>query len=81
MSIRADLKKGGATIASTVFTRGSGNPLGGFSGTCAILDRVATVLGKDVAGWLARGATARPNRSDSNTAEPPETPASESATN
>jgi hypothetical protein len=81
MSIRADLKKGEATIASTVFTRASGNPLAGFSGTCAILNRVATVLGKDVAGWLARGATARPDRSDSNAAEPPEKPASEPATN
>lgn len=82
MSVRADLKKGAATIGSTVLTRSSGGagPFGGL-GTCAILERTAAALGKDVAGWLARGATAGPDRSGSNAVEPPENPASGSATN
>jgi hypothetical protein len=77
MNIRADLKKGGTTVATTVLSRSSrGGVFGGMSGTCAILDRVAAALGKDVATWLARGAAARPERFDSNTAEPAEEPES-----
>lgn len=77
MSVRADIKKGGATVGSTVFTRSSrGGAFGGFSGTCAILDRVAGALGKDVAAWLSRGLAARPSESDSKVAEPSDEPES-----
>lgn len=79
MSVRAEIRKGGATIGSTVLTRSSrGGAFGGFIGTCAILDRVASALGKDLANWLSRGAAARPGGSDSSVAEPsgePESPA------
>lgn len=58
MTIRADLVKGGATLGSTLLTRASSR--GSFGamgfGTCNILNRVATALGKDVAVWLAKGA-------------------------
>ena len=55
MSIRVDVRKGGIIVDSTVLTRSSGGgAFGGFKGTCAILDRVAKALGKDVAVWLSR---------------------------
>jgi len=79
MSVRADIKKQGATIGSTVFTRSSrGGVFGGFSGTCAILDRVAGALGKDIAAWLSRGSATRPSETDQEVAESsdePESPA------
>lgn len=53
ITIHAQLVQNGQTIQSTVLTRGSrGGPLGGFSGTCAIMERIARTLGKDVANWL-----------------------------
>jgi hypothetical protein len=57
MSVRVDVKKEGAVLSSTVLTRASrGGVFGGMIGTCAILDRVASVLGKDLALWLTRGS-------------------------
>ncbi|MCM5681780.1 hypothetical protein M8A51_19810 [Schlegelella sp. S2-27] len=54
MSVKADLRKDGQPLGTRVFTRRSrGGPLGGMSGTCAILDRVAGALGRDVAKWVA----------------------------
>jgi hypothetical protein len=67
MSIRVDVKKGGATVGSTVLSRSA---RGGAMGTCALLDRCARALGKDVAVWLSRGSAAKPAESDSNMAEP-----------
>jgi hypothetical protein len=75
MSVRADIIKGGSIVGTTVLTRSSrGGAFGGFSGTCAILDRVAGALGKDVATWLSRGSPARPSESDSKIAEPSDEP-------
>jgi hypothetical protein len=77
MSIRADIKKEGVTVGSNVFTRSSrGGAFGGFSGTCAILERVAVALGKDVAAWLSRGMVARPIQSDSKEIEHSDEPES-----
>jgi len=81
MSIRVDIRKEGAAIGSTVLTRSSGGgAFGGVMGTCAILDRVARALGKDVAVWLSRESAARPAESDSKATEPsdePESPGSD----
>lgn len=80
MSVRADLMKGGSTVGSTVLTRSSrGGAFGGFSGTCAIFDRVAGALGKDVAAWLSRGSPAKSSESDSKIAEPSDEPESPAA--
>jgi hypothetical protein len=60
MTIRADIKKGGVTLGSTVIKRWSkGGIFGSVSGTCTILERVAVRLGKDVATWLSNGSAAR----------------------
>ena len=70
MSVRADVKKGGATIRSTVLTRSSrGGVFGGLIGTCAILDRVAGALGKDIALWLSHRSATRPGESEPKTSE------------
>lgn len=54
MTIRADLKQGASLVRSTVLSRSSsGGAFAAFKGTCEILDRVATALGKDVAKWVA----------------------------
>jgi len=73
MRVRADIMEGGATVDSTVLARSS---RGGLlpAGTCAVLDRVAAALGKDLAAWLLRGSAARPIKSDSTAAEPPDEP-------
>ena len=64
MSIRADIRKGGTIVDSTVLSRSSrGGAFGGFKGTCEILDRVVKVLGKDVAVWLSRELAAQPTQS------------------
>jgi hypothetical protein len=78
ISIRVDIRKEGAIVGSTVLTRSSGGGVfGGVMGTCAILDRVAKALGKDVAVWLSR---TQPIESGPKAAEPPdetESPATE----
>lgn len=59
MSVRADLKQGTSTIASTVLSRSStGGAFATFKGTCEILDRVSKAIGKDVAKWIAHPPTA-----------------------
>jgi hypothetical protein len=61
ITMRAEIQKGGAKIASTILTRATnGGAFGGFKGTCTMLERVTNALGKDVAVWLARGAAAEP---------------------
>jgi hypothetical protein len=53
ISVRADLRRGGKSIQSKVLQRHStGGFLGGISGTCPIMERIAVTLGKDVANWL-----------------------------
>jgi hypothetical protein len=57
MTVRADILKGGARIATTILTRSTnGGAFAGLTGTCTMLERVTNALGKDVAVWVARGA-------------------------
>jgi hypothetical protein len=52
MSVRAKIVKDGQTVGENTFTRDSmGGAFGGFKGSCSVLDRVATTLGKDIAAW------------------------------
>ena len=61
ITIRADLTKGAQTIGSKIFLRKSGGGvLGGVSGTCAIMDRIAAALGRDVANWLPGALSVTP---------------------
>ena len=54
LSIRAELMKDGKVERTTRLTRTTtGGAFGGFMGTCAMLERDATTLGKDVAKWVA----------------------------
>jgi hypothetical protein len=80
MTIRVDLKNGETLAGTTVLRRNSGGGMfGGFSGTCAILERVAGALGKDVAVWLARGAqTAPASQAAAEPSEPTEEAAADS---
>jgi hypothetical protein len=61
MAIQADVLRNGAIGASHMLSRSSkGGVFGGMSGTCAIMDRIAVALGRDVAAWLPIAlATAR----------------------
>ena len=53
ISLRVELLKDGKVERTTRLTRTtSGGPLGGFKGTCAMLERDSGVLGKDVAKWV-----------------------------
>lgn len=53
IAIRADLLQNTQVIGTKTLTRNSrGGVWGGVSGTCAIMDRIAAALGRDVAGWL-----------------------------
>ena len=57
ISIKVDLLKDGKVERSTHLTRTTtGGPLGGFKGTCSMLERDSSVLGKDVAKWVASSA-------------------------
>ncbi len=57
ITLRADLAQNGQVIRTLVKQRGSrGGPLGGFKGTCSILERDAQALAKDVVTWLIRPA-------------------------
>jgi hypothetical protein len=61
MTVRADIQKGGAKVATTILTRSTnGGVMSGLTGTCTMLERVTNALGKDVAVWLSRGAGAEP---------------------
>ena len=53
IAIRADLLRNAQVIETKTLTRNSrGGVWGGVSGTCAIMDRIAAALGRDVADWL-----------------------------
>lgn len=53
MTVRADVIRDAKTVANTTLKRqSSGGVFGGVSGTCAIMDRIAAALGRDVAAWL-----------------------------
>jgi hypothetical protein len=71
MSVRVDVRKGEATVGSTVLTRRfSGGGFKGVHGTCAGFDRVAGALGRDVAVWLSRESATQPAESNPKVAEP-----------
>lgn len=53
VTIRAQLSENGKAVGATVLRRRSrGGMLGGLSGTCPIIERIAIALGQDVAKWL-----------------------------
>lgn len=61
-TLRAELVDNGKSIATNVVTRHSrGGVLGGVSGTCAIFERIAEALGRDVASWVPIAMAARAN--------------------
>ena len=54
MTIQATLVENGKPVHTTQLTRTTtGGAFGGFKGTCALLERCAKALGKDVAQWAA----------------------------
>jgi hypothetical protein len=56
ISLRVELLKDGKVQRSTHLTRTTtGGAFGGFKGTCSMLERDSSVLGKDVAKWVASG--------------------------
>jgi len=53
MTVRAEVLQGSNVEMANTFTRSSGGGMmGGLTGTCAIMDRIAVALGQDVARWL-----------------------------
>ena len=57
VTLRADIVLGGTKVASQTFVRNSrGGVLGGVSGSCPIVEKIAATLAADVAAWVARGA-------------------------
>ena len=53
IAICVDLLRNAQVIETKTLTRNSrGGVWGGMSGTCAIMDRIAAALGRDVADWL-----------------------------
>ncbi|MDO5074204.1 MAG: hypothetical protein Q4D63_07370 [Neisseria animaloris] len=53
ISIYAELIENGEVVRKTSLMRHSGGGfMGGFKGSCAVLNRTANVLGKDIAKWL-----------------------------
>jgi hypothetical protein len=61
ITIRADLLQDGKAVSTKVLNRGSrGGALGGFSGTCQIMERIAGALGRDTAAWLRTLAPGAP---------------------
>lgn len=53
MTVFAELFRNGKSVHKTTFNRNSGGGVfGGFKGSCAVLNRTAKVLGKDMAVWL-----------------------------
>ncbi len=57
ISIKVELLRDGQVVRSTRLTRTtSGGAFGGFKGTCSMLERDSSVLGKDVAKWVASDA-------------------------
>lgn len=69
ITIRADLTQNGKVVRTINLHRTtSGGAFAGFKGTCSILDRAATALGKDVSTWYAHPEKAK----DSFEADAPE---------
>jgi len=61
ITIRAQLLKNGEPIRTTILQRRSGGGVfGGLNGTCAIMERIAIALGRDVANWLKNPNQATP---------------------
>lgn len=65
MTVRADLVEGGQVLGGFTGHRSSrGGAWGGVTGTCAIFERIAVVLGQDIGGWtlmaMRQGNAARP---------------------
>jgi hypothetical protein len=57
ISLKVELLKDGKVERSTHLTRTTtGGAFGGFKGTCSMLERDSSVLGKDVAKWVASSA-------------------------
>jgi len=55
ITIRADLAQNGKVVRTINLHRTtSGGAFAGFKGTCSILDRAATALGKDVSAWYVQ---------------------------
>src|SRR5262245_12389758 len=54
MSVRAEVLEGGKAVAAQTFTRNSsGGALGGVSGSCPIIERIAKALANDITVWMA----------------------------
>lgn len=53
ITVSAELFRNGKSVHKTSFNRNSGGGFfGGFKGSCAVLNRTAKVLGRDMAVWL-----------------------------
>ena len=54
-SVKAELYQDGKLIDSADYTRNSsGGFLGGFKGSCSVLEHTVNTLGNDVAKWLKK---------------------------
>ena len=54
MSVRAEVLEDGKPVAGQTFTRNSGGGvLGGVSGSCPIVERIAKALAQDITVWMA----------------------------
>lgn len=55
IAVSAEFYRKGKLVDKTKLERHStGGMFGGFKGSCAVLNRTATTLGKDIAAWTAR---------------------------
>lgn len=58
ITLRAEILQGAKVVMARTLSRQSGGGVfGGVSGTCAIMERIAVALGRDVAGWLPSALT------------------------
>ncbi len=65
ISIRAEVTEKGKVVRSIDLHRTtSGGAFAGFKGTCSILDRASTALGKDVSNWYLHPDTAKSSFED-----------------
>nr|WP_298121850.1 hypothetical protein [uncultured Pseudoxanthomonas sp.] len=54
VTVKGWLFRDGQQVAKFVARRNSGGGFaGGFKGSCAVLERTVTAIGKDITGWLA----------------------------
>ena len=59
ITIKANLVQSGTSVQSIVLQRSSkGGVFAPVSGTCSIMERIATALGRDVAAWLRKTSSA-----------------------